>query len=841
MKRYSKTEALSASLEYFDGDRLAADVFVEKYALRDRDDCLLELTPVDTHRRLARNFAAAERRYVNAIPEDEIFELLSSWDVVAQGSPMSGIGNPYQLQSLSNCFVIEGCQDSYGGIFRTDEEQAHIMKRRGGVGHDLSALRPYQSRVANAARTTDGVPSFMERFSRTTREVAQQGRRGALMITLSGRHPDIDRFVDAKTDLNRVTGANVSVRVGDDFMRAVRDDQRYEQMWPVVESYQDRSAAEPIITRQVPAREVWDKIVHAAWKCAEPGVLFWDRITDSVADCYADVGYRTVSTNPCGELPLSAYDSCRLLLVNLNNFVIDPYLPTARFDEKRFLDVAYVAQRLMDDLVDMEIDTINAIIAKVKTDKEPEEVRLRELELWRKVLTASSGGRRTGLGITALGDMLASLGVKYGTSAAVTLTDRVYRLLATASYASSVDMAFERGHFPVFAVEKERDHHFVKMVMDEVVSTFGEEYRERYERYGRRNIANLTTAPAGSMSTMTRTTSGCENTTFISYIRRRKVNPGEGVRVDYIDPSGDSWQEYEVFHPGVLRWARATGKRPEDWSESPYAGTTIKDVDFMMKIEMQAAAQRWVDHSISNTTNLPATATTEDVSRLYIRAWELGCKGVTVYRDGCRTGVLIEAPSPQLPAQSERAAMLIEHQAPRRPLSLPCDIHHGNADGKRYVVLIGLMDGRPYELFAGLAGAFEHLGRSITSGVLVKKEEKVRGVSRYDLHVTNGEDRVYEDVVELFSDPVHGSFTRLLSTALRHGTPVQFVVEQLKKDKHSPITSFSALVARVLSKHYIRDGVRPTSEKKCPSCSSTNLSYVQGCIACLDCGDSKCG
>ena len=824
MPTYTYEQVREASVEYFEGDQLAGEVFAGKYALQDLAGVFYELTPRDMHRRLAREFARIERNYPNPMAEEEIFELFQDWSVVPQGSPMSGIGNPYQVQSISNCFVIDPPSDSYGGICRADEEQAQIMKRRGGVGHDISLIRPKGLPAANAARTTDGIGVFMQRFSNTTREVGQNGRRGALMLSISVHHPEIETFINIKRDRKKVTGANVSVRISDEFMRALKNGEQYEQRWPL---------ENPTIRCMASAQKIWDQIMEAAWDNAEPGVLFWDHIIDgSPADCYSDVGYRTSSTNPCGELPLSPYDSCRLLLLNLFKFVIEPFTAKARFDWQRFVDAAYKSQRLMDDMIDLELEMIDRIIKKIESDPEQEEERERELKLWHKIKKATSQARRTGLGITALGDTIAALGIRYGSDESIQLTEEIYRELAISSYSSSIWMAEERGAFPVFDWEKEKDHPFIKKVMKRLDSPAA---WETWKKHGRRNIANLTTSPAGSVSVETQTTSGCEPVFLIGYKRRRKINPGDHMsRVDFVDPSGDKWQEYMVYHRGHKLWAEINGKDPEkDITESPYFGSTSADLDWVKKVELQAAAQRWVDHSISNTTNVPKNTPVEVIKKIYEKGWELGCKGVTIYREGSRTGVLVS--TNDMENDGRNGASIKESQAPRRPLVLPCDIHLVKFDGKQHLLLVGLLDGKPYEIFFGRADQFNG-AKNQKQGRLIKNPKK-SGLSIYDLEIDDSER--YCDIVNLFDNPNHGSFTRTISTALRHGVPVQYLVEQMRKDKNSGIWSFSAVVARVFSKNYVVDGTK-TTEKNCVECGSTNLSYQQGCVACLDCGGGKC-
>jgi len=830
---FSRKEVEEASKQYFNGDSLAAEVFASKYALQNLKGEFFEKTPVDMHKRLAREFARIEKKYPNPMTEEEIFQSLSSWEIVPQGSPMSGIGNPFQVQSISNCFVIDAPEDSYGGIFRADQEQAQIMKRRGGVGSDISEIRPKGLPAANAARTTAGIAAFMERFSNTTREVAQNGRRGALMLTLNVHHPEVDTFIEIKKDRKKVTGANISLKVTDEFMTAVKNDALYVQRWPV-------NSRNPVVSRTVNAREIWNKMMEAAWDSAEPGVLFWDSIIrGSPADCYAELGFRTQSTNPCGELPLPKYDSCRLILINLIKFVKNAYTSSAFFDVELFREKAIKAQRLMDDMIDLELEMIDKIISKVKNDPEHEDVKRAEIDLWTKIKNTASKSRRTGLGITALGDMLAAMGVQYGSDKAIHLTEHVYQTLAVSSYTSSITMAQERGAFPIWDKHLEKDNEFIKRILGKL----DKHVLATYEKFGRRNIANLTTSPAGSVSVETQTTSGFEPTFMIDYKRRRKINANEeGARVDYVDQSGDTWIEYKVFHHGHSEWARVNGKDPDkDLKQSPYFGSTANEIDWQRKVQMQAAAQKWIDHSISNTTNLPKTVTVQDVSDIYMRAWESGCKGVTVYRDGSRAGVLVSSEEKKDPRESDSIS---ETHAPKRPNILPCTIHHANISGDDCIFLFGILNGKPYEVFFGLSSNIS-LSKNIKKGMIAKTTRK-NGVASYDLliEVSSDEDKIiterFEDIVKLFDNPNHGAFTRTLSTALRHGVPVQYIVEQLRKDRHSDMWSFAAVVARLLSKNFIKDGTKSTGEKKCFDCSSTNLAYQEGCVSCLDCGSSKC-
>lgn len=824
MRVYSYDEVRRASIEYFGGDELAADVFAGKYALQDLAGKIYELTPTDMHRRLAREFSRVEQRYPNPMQEDEIYQLFADWRVVPQGGPLSAIGNRFQVQSLSNCFVIQSPHDSYGGIMKTDEEEVQIMKRRGGVGIDLSTIRPRGLPAANAARTTDGIGVFMERYSNTCREVAQGGRRGALMLTISIHHPEVLTFANIKRDTKKVTGANVSFRITNEFMAAVKSGEKYQQRFPVNANEVGR-----IIEQWVDAREVWKNIVSAMRDCSEPGMLFWDQVLKmGPADAYVDFGYGSISTNPCGEITLSAYDSCRLLLMNLTKFVNEPFTPRASFDHDLFAVSVFKAQRLMDDLIDLELEAIDKILEKINKDPEPEDVKRREHELWSKIRSAAVNGRRTGLGITALGDAFAMCNLKYGSDDSIALTDRIYRTLALASYRSSVQMANERGPFPIFSHDVERGHPFIERIMAE-----DPKLKRDYEAFGRRNIANTTTAPAGSISILTQTTSGCEPVLFVKSRRKRKINPNDKeARVDEIDKMGDKWQAYDVFHHGAVKWMATTGS--DDLTKSPYHGSTVEEIDWLKKIDIQAAAQKWVCHSISNTTNLPTNVSSSVVADLCWRAWETGCKGVTIYRIGSRDAVIVK----------ENTALgqpleITETHAPKRPKELECDMHRVTVKGDQYLVLVGMMGGKPYEVFAGLSEHVE-VPKKARRGKLLKNGKR-DGVVTYNLHIPVGDDDeiAVKDVVTVFDNPTHGAFTRTLSLALRHGVPVQFLVEQLKKDKHSDITSFSSVIARVL-KSYIPDGSKP-AEKACPQCSGAKMVYQQGCVQCSDCGWSKCG
>ena len=828
---YSDSDVLKKTHEYFDGDELAPDVFL-KYALRDSTGQLLESDPDQMHRRLAHEFARVEAKYPNPMSEDEIYDLLKGFaDVVPQGSPMSGIGNPYQLQSLSNCFVIDAPHDSYGGILFSDQEQVQIMKRRGGVGMDVSNIRPKGQPTSNAARTTDGLGIFMERFSNSTREVAQGGRRGALMLTIDCRHPEIETFIDIKRDLKKVTGANISIRFTDEFMQAVENNSEFTLRWPV-----EKSAEDAEITKVINAKQVWNKFIDAAWTSAEPGALFWDTIIkNGIPDCYQDIGYKTISTNPCGEIALSPYDSCRLMVVNLTSFVLNPFTDSAKFDFSRFRSVAYKAQRLMDDLVDLEVECVDRILAKIDSDPQPDHVKRIEKDLWIKIKATGLNGRRTGLGITGLGDAIAAMNVRYGSDFSISMTKDIYKELAIGAHCSSIVLATERGAFPVFNYEKEKDHVYLNKIME----LCGPDMVDMWKKTGRRNIALTTTAPVGSVSCLTRTTSGIEPSFLLSYKRRRKITQGDiQSRTDYIDPMGDKWQEYTVYHHWFKKWMDATGK--VDPQESPYWNATANDIDWEKSVDIQAAAQQWVDHSISKTCNLPNSATRETVDAVYMRAWKTGCKGFTVYRDGCRTGVLVANDEPKKEVKKSD-----DRFSPKRPKSLQCDIHRAhikNGDASEsWLVLIGLSEGIPYEVFCGIPENIE-IPKKFKVGTLLKNGKR-DGITTYNLLVPTGsgedDNIVFKDIVNLFNNPTQGAFTRTISLALRHDVPLHYVVEQLQKDKNSDMFSYARVIARVL-KGYIKDGTKST-EKGCPSCGSSELFYQEGCLSCKSCGFSKCG
>jgi ribonucleoside-diphosphate reductase alpha chain len=835
MNVFTYNEALKSSLEYFDNDYLAAKTLVSKYLLKNEKGEFLELNPNDMHRRLAKEFARVENKYPNPLSEDEIYNLQKDFKyIVAQGSPMSAIGNSAKIQSLSNCFVIASPSDSYGSIVRADEEVLQLQKRRGGVGLDLSNIRPKGVPVRNAADSSDGIAIFMERYSNTTREVAQGGRRGALMETIDVSHPDIEQFITIKQDRKRVTGANVSIRVTDKFMKCVAENKPFTLQWPV-----DVPLKEARLALEINAKDLWNKMMFAAWDSAEPGIIYWDTvIRNSMSDEFADKGFKTVCTNPCSELPLSAYGSCRLLLLNLFSYVTDPFTKNAKIDYKKFEDHSMKAQRLMDDLVDLEIEAIERIIAKIKSDPESEEDKLRELSLWTNIKKACENGRRTGTGITALGDMLAALNLTYGSKESIEVTEEVYKTLAVATHASSVILAQERGAFPAWEAGRYKNA-FAKRLN----AASSKEIQDLFSKTGRRNIALTTTAPAGSVSILTRTTSGIEPAFLLHYTRRKKVSEQElsgGSTVDFADALGDRWQEFDVYHPKFKMWKDVSGLKAVE--DSPYYKSTSNDIDWLASVELLAAAQKWTEHSISKTINLPKDATIELVSDVYFKAWELGIKGVTVYRDGSRDGVLLNVEDETEAKISDQPIMITDTNAPKRPAALPCDIHRVNVKSESYLVIVGLLNNRPYEIFAGLSEYVE-VPKKVKSGTLIKGGKTSSGLAKYNLNIPYGDDdeMVFKDVVKLFDNPLHGAFTRTISLVLRHGVPIQYLVEQLRKDKNSDMTSFSAVIARVLSKHYIPDGTDATvSEKVCLACGSNLLSYQQGCVACMNCGSSKC-
>jgi ribonucleoside-diphosphate reductase alpha chain len=837
-KIYNQEEAVQASLKYFNGDDLAARVWVNKYALKDSFGNIFELTPDDMHRRLAKEIARIEQRYPNPLTEDEIYGVLKDFKyIVPQGGPMTGIGNDYQVASLSNCFVVgnDGNSDSYGGIMKIDQEQVQLMKRRGGVGHDLSHIRPKGSPVKNSALTSTGIVPFMERYSNSTREVAQDGRRGALMLSVSIKHPDSENFIDAKLEQGKVTGANVSVKLQDDFMRAVESGVPYTQQYPI-------DAKKPIYTKEIVAGDLWSKIVKNAWKSAEPGILFWDNIIkESIPDCYADLGYRTVSTNPCGEIPLCPYDSCRLLAINLYSYVEHPFTKEAKFNFELFKEHVHYAQRIMDDIIDLELEKIDAILEKVNDDPEDEHIKFTERNLWENIKKKANEGRRTGIGITAEGDMLAALGLRYGSEIATDFSEEIHKTTALEAYRSSVYLAKDRGPFVMYSAEREKNNPMINRIKNADPDLY-----EKMVKYGRRNIALLTIAPTGTTSLMTQTTSGIEPVFMPVYKRRRKVNPGDkDVRVDFVDEMGDNWEEYVVFHHKFKTWMEANGHETnrnytqEELNEivkiSPYYKATSNDVDWLAKVRMQGRIQKWVDHSISVTINLPADAKEELVGELFFEAWKSGCKGVTVYRDGSRSGVLI--------SNDDKEKKKSTGFPTTRPEKLEADVVRFQNNKDKWIAFVGLLGGKPYEIFTGFSDDEDGilLPRSITKGFIIKSREDEE-TSRYDFQYINS--RGYKTTIEGLShkfNPVYWNYAKLISGTLRHGMPIHKVVDlvtSLQLDNET-INSWKAGVARALKK-YIPDGTL-AEDAKCGECGSDEVIYQEGCLTCISCGSSKCG
>ncbi len=844
-KTYSFDEAQDATLKYFNGDELAARVWVTKYALKDSFGNIYEKTPADMHHRIAKELARIESHYPNPMSHEELFGILDQFRyLVPQGSPMTGIGNEYQVASLSNCFVIglDGESDSYGGILRIDEEQVQLMKRRGGVGHDLSHLRPKGTPVKNSALTSTGLVPFMERYSNSTREVAQDGRRGALMMSVSIKHPDSEAFIDAKMTEGKVTGANVSVRIDDDFMRAATEGTAYTQQFPV-------SSEHPDVTKDIDASALWHKIVHNAWQSAEPGVLFWDTITrESVPDCYADLGFRTISTNPCGEIPLCPYDSCRLLAINLYSYVKNPFTPKAEFDFDLFRSHVAKAQRVMDDIIDLETEKIDKILAKIDSDPENEEVKGTERHLWEKIRSKTLKGRRTGVGTTAEGDMLAALGLRYGTTEATDFSEKVHRTLALAAYRSSVELAKERGAFEVYDTSREACNPYIQRLAEADPELYNE-----MKKYGRRNIACLTIAPTGTTSLMTRTTSGIEPVFLPVYKRRRKVNPNDPeVHVDYIDDVGDAFEEYIVYHPKFIEWMETNGiERRDNYTQeeldalvekSPYFRATANDVDWLEKVRMQGRVQKWVDHSISVTINLPADVTEELVGKLYVEAWRAGCKGCTVYRDGSRSGVLVSISKKTAAPEVSPMVTNAPHVA-KRPVELDADVIRFQNNKEKWIAFVGLVDGRPYEIFTGLADDEDGIfcPKSVTKGKIIKAVDD-HGNKRYDFQFINK--RGYKTTIEGLSDkfnPEYWNYAKLISGVLRYGMPIDQVLKLvggLELDSQS-INTWKMGVERALKK-YLPNGTK-ASGQKCPNCGNETLIYQEGCLICTSCGTSKCG
>ena len=848
---YTYDEAFKASLEYFGGDELAARVWVNKYAMKDSFGHIFERSPRDMHHRIAAEIARIEKKYNNPVSEEEVFALLDHFRyLVPAGSPMTGIGNHHQIASLSNCFVIgiDGNADSYGAIMKLDEEQVQLMKRRGGVGHDLSGIRPKGSPVKNSALTSTGIVPFMERYSNSTREVAQDGRRGALMLSIAIRHPEAEAFIDAKMTEGKITGANVSVKVDDEFMRCATEGRPYHQQFPI-------SSNSPLVEKDIDATALWHKIVHNAWKSAEPGVLFWDTILrESIPDCYADLGFRTVSTNPCGEIPLCPYDSCRLLAINLYSYVDNPFTPQATFNFELFKKHVAMAQRFMDDIIDLEQEKIDAILNKVANDPQSDEVKFTERHLWEKIKHKTAQGRRTGVGITAEGDMLAALGLRYGTEEATEMAVKVQQTLALSAYASSVNMAKERGAFPVYDAKREENNPFILRIKEHDAALYDD-----MVKYGRRNIACLTIAPTGTTSLMTQTTSGIEPVFMPVYKRRRKVNPNDtNVHVDFVDETGDSFEEYIVYHPKFITWMKAQGidteKRytqeeiDELVARSPYYKATANDVDWLMKVRMQGAIQKWVDHSISVTVNLPNSVDEELVNRLYVEAWKSGCKGCTIYRDGSRAGVLVSTQKTDKKKKKQEEDLLtkgmkLPEVTERRPDVLECDVVRFQTNKEKWVAFVGLLDGHPYEIFTGLQDDEEGivLPKTVTKGRIIKTVLP-DGTKRYDFQFQNK--RGYKMTVEGLSEKFnkeYWNYAKLISGVLRYRMPIENVIKlvnslQLESEN---INTWKVGVSRALKK-YVIDGTEAKGQK-CPNCGHETLVYQEGCLICKHCGASRCG
>lgn len=832
-------DILESSTNYFKGDTLAADVWMNKYALRDGEE-IYELNPEQMHRRLAKEFARIEDKYENPMHEEEVFELIKDFKyIIPQGSPMSGIGNNFQIVSLSNCFVIgnSGDSDSYGGILKIDEEQVQLMKRRGGVGHDLSHIRPKSSSVKNSALTSTGIVPFMERYSNTTREVAQGGRRGALMLSISIKHPDAEEFIDAKMEQGKITGANVSVKIDDEFMRCVASGKKYKQQFPI-------DSPNPKVVKEIDARELWNKIIHNAWQSAEPGVLFWDTvIRESVADAYSSFGFKTVSTNPCGEIPLCPYDSCRLLAINLYSYVKNPFTDKAEFDFELFKTHARKGQRLMDDLIDLELEKIDRVLAKIESDPEEEEIKRVEKNLWLNIKLKCLEGRRTGFGITAEGDMLAALGLRYGTDKAREFAVKVQKTLALSAYSSSVEMAKERGAFPLYDSSLEENNPFIQRIREANPDLYNE-----MQKYGRRNIALLTIAPTGSVSICTQTSSGIEPTFQVVYKRRRKVNHNDkNSKGTFTDNEGQLWEEYIVFHHKFADWARINGYDIDEIKEtytpeqiddlvakSPYYKATANDIDWVQKVKMQGEVQKWVDHSISVTVNIPKETPEDIVSQIYLTAWESGCKGMTIYREGSREGVLVSHSEGQ-----SKDLHFTETKAPKRPKKLEADVIRFQNEKEKWVAIVGIIEGRPYEIFTGLSESFI-LPDFVSKGFVIKNRDE-NGVARYDFQFKDkdGYNITYEGLSRLFNKE-YWNYAKLISGILRHGMPINHVIELVSKltFDNDTINTWKSGVARALKK-YVQDGTKVEGEK-CPNCSQETIIFSGGCKNCTSCGWSKC-
>lgn len=840
LKKYTHEEATKASVEYFNGDTLAANVWINKYALKDSEGNLYESNPEQMHRRLAKEIVRIENKYKNPLTEDEIFEVLDHFKyIIPAGSPMAGIGNDNQISSLSNCFVIgnDGESDSYGGIMKIDQEQVQLMKRRGGVGHDLTHIRPAGSPVKNTALTSTGVVPFMERYSNSTREVAQDGRRGALMLSVGIKHPDAERFIDAKMEQGKVTGANVSVKIDDEFMQAIRDDKSYVQQFPV-------KSENPWVKKEINPKDLWNKIVHNAWSSAEPGILFWDTvIKESIPDCYADYGFKTVSTNPCGEIPLCPYDSCRLLAINLYSYVENPFTKDAYFNGDLFTKHTHIAQRMMDDIIDLEIEKVDAILAKINADPEDDEVKMVERRLWEKIREKSIQGRRTGIGITAEGDMLAALGLRYGSEDAITFSTEVHKLLAIEVYHSSVELAEQRGSFPLYSSDREKDNPFINRIKENAPKVY-----EKMTKFGRRNIASLTIAPTGSISICTQTTSGIEPVFMVSYKRRRKVNPNDkNVVVSFVDEVGDAWEEYLVFHPKFETWLGVNGydinevKSLNDEElnkiieQSPYYQSSSADIDWVSKVKMQGDIQKWVDHSISVTVNIPESASEELVSQIYQKAWESGCKGMTIYRDGSRSGVLVSNDKKEDAGKDD----FMETKAPPRPKVIEADVIRFQNNYEKWVAVIGKINGKPYEVFTGKAEDF-YLPPYVETGWVIKIKNKGER-TRYDFQFEDKQG--YKIIVPALSRSFEQEFwnyAKLISGVLRHGMPLTYVIDLISNLNfpEDNINTWRNGVVRSL-KRYVPDGTE-AADTICPSCGEGSVVYEDGCLICKSCGHSKC-
>ena len=841
-KTYTHAEVLAASTKYFKGDGLAANVWLNKYALKDTQGNIYELTPADMHRRIASEIARVEQKYPDPYTEEQIYEVLKDFKyIVPQGSPMAGIGNTYQVSSLSNCFVIGNSADSYGGVMRMDEEQAQLMKRRGGVGHDLSHIRPKGSQVMNSALSSTGIVPFMERYSNCTREVAQDGRRGALMLSISSKHPDAEEFVDAKMEQGKVTGANVSVRIDDAFMKAAMNGKMYKQQFPI-------DAEEPKFTKEIDAGKLWNKIIHNAWKSAEPGVLFWDTvIRESVPDCYADLGYETVSTNPCGEIPLCPYDSCRLLAINLYSYVDHPYTKKASFNYEKFGKHVQMAQRIMDDIIDLEIEKIDSIIAKIENDPEPDDIKFVEHNLWKKIRKTCIEGRRTGVGITAEGDMLAAMGLQYGSDEGIDFSVNVHKTLALNAYRSSVDLAKKRGPFTIYDASRE-----MKNPMIQRIKEADPELYDDMVKYGRRNIALLTIAPTGTTSMMTQTTSGIEPAFMVAYMRRRKVNPNDkNVNISFTDEVGDHWEEYNVFHHKFVTWLEATGydvvevqKLPQEElqaiiEKSPYFKATANDVDWVQKVKMQGAIQKWVDHSISVTVNVPNETTEDMVKKIYQTAWEVGCKGCTIYRDGSRSGVLVASTDKK---EADSVSIFKESAAPKRPERLEAEIIRFQNNQEKWIAIVGVIEGRPYEIFTGRAEDTFVFPKYVTNGWVLKQKDDL-GNKIYNFQYLDKDGyRVTMEGLSRSFDKKYWNYAKLISGVLRHGMPLAHVVSLVDglSTEQDHINTWKNGVVRALKK-FIPDGTQ-AAKTACPECKDEDgLIYKEGCLSCKSCGYSKCG